>query len=142
MNRRCFNPKDRGYKNYGGRGIVVCKGWQSVENFANDMGAPPEGLSIDRIDNDGGYWCGHCDECARNNWPKNCRWTDWETQNRNHRSNHYITALGKTMTLVEWVGETRIPKNTIINRLKRGWSEEDAITKPVDRSKRRKASQQ
>ena len=127
-NKRCLDPNNKQYPDYGGRGITVCKGWQSVENFVADMGQPPQGLTIDRINNDGGYWCGHCEQCIANNWPKNCRWTDWETQNRNQRSNHYITALGKTMTVVEWVHETGIPKNTILNRLNRGWNEEKAVT--------------
>lgn len=138
MNRRCFNPEDIGYKHYGARGITVCTRWRSVENFIADMGQPPRRLSIDRVNNNGNYSCGQCDECAERGWPMNCRWETYSGQNRNQRRNHYITAQGQTRLLVEWVLETGIPKNTILNRLNRGWSEEDAISRPVDTDRRRK----
>ena len=70
---RCRNSKARDYKNYGGRGITVCERWDSFENFLNDMGLRPEGMSLDRIDNDKGYS------------KDNCRWADKTTQNRNQR---------------------------------------------------------
>lgn len=72
MIARCTNPNSKGYPHYGGRGITVCTSWlSSFENFYSDMGDRPEGMSIDRRDNDGNYD------------PSNCRWASSTTQNRN-----------------------------------------------------------
>lgn len=75
MKGRCYNNKNPEYKNYGARGIKVCKEWHSSSEFlawAHDSGYKP-GLSIDRIDVNGDY-------C-----PANCRWCDAHTQNANKR---------------------------------------------------------
>jgi hypothetical protein len=73
MRQRCFNPNNADYPNYGGRGITVCKRWNTFENFLADMGEPPRGKSLDRIDPDGHYE------------PGNCRWADFFEQSRNRR---------------------------------------------------------
>jgi hypothetical protein len=74
MKNRCDNPNSRDYKNWGGRGIKICKEWYSFNNFIKDMGMKPDKTySIDRINNDGNYE------------PSNCRWVDSKTQNNNRR---------------------------------------------------------
>jgi hypothetical protein len=74
MMQRCYNPKNRRYSSYGGRGIAVCVRWKSFENFISDMGLKPSAdLSIDRIDNDKGYS------------PDNCRWAT-RSQQQNNKS--------------------------------------------------------
>ena len=73
ISTRCNNQNSKDYKDYGGRGINVCKRWLKFENFLEDMGLKPEGLSIDRIDNNLGYF------------KENCRWASSLTQRRNQR---------------------------------------------------------
>jgi len=87
MKSRCYDPTDQAYVNYGGRGIGVCQGWlSSWKSYYEDIGDKPfPTATIDRIDNDGGYWCGHCDECIENGWPKNWRWATKAEQVDNRR---------------------------------------------------------
>jgi hypothetical protein len=73
MLQRCGNPKNPKYKDYGGRGITVCERWKKFENFFADVGEKPTGMSIDRIDNDLGYF------------PGNVRWTTSVEQSKNQR---------------------------------------------------------
>lgn len=84
---RCTNPNTRSYANYGGRGIAMCEGWTNdFMAFLADMGPRPSTAhSVDRRDNDGGYWCGHCGECVLSARPLNCRWVTHLTQARNKR---------------------------------------------------------
>ncbi len=76
MRNRCINPKDKAYKDYGGRGITVCEEWLDITNFIAWCEATHpniSGVSVDRINNDKGYS------------PENCRWADGTTQNINKR---------------------------------------------------------
>jgi hypothetical protein len=74
MKARCNNPKSTKYPNYGGRGITICDRWlESFQNFYADMGDMPEGRTLDRINNELGYY------------PENCRWATITEQNQNQR---------------------------------------------------------
>ncbi len=73
MKDRCLNPRSLAFPSYGGRGIVVCERWLSFENFLSDMGERPEGLSIERKDNNKGYF------------KENCKWATRSEQQKNKR---------------------------------------------------------
>ena len=73
MKARCTNEKHEQFKDYGGRGISICKRWDNFQNFLEDMGERPDGYTLDRIDVNGDYE------------PSNCRWLLAEEQNRNKR---------------------------------------------------------
>lgn len=129
---RCENPHDKGFKDYGGRGIYMCAGWHSFEHFIADMGRrPSQSHSIDRIDNAGGYTCGHCDDCLSRGAPANCRWANDVQQSRNRRSVRLLTIDGVAKTIPEWSEELKISESAIHSRLSMGWSDEDALTIPV-----------
>lgn len=73
MRSRCNNPNHSRYKDYGERGISVCKEWDDFYTFYLDMGDRPEGKTLDRLNNEGNY----CKE--------NCKWSTIKEQNRNSR---------------------------------------------------------
>lgn len=118
MKQRCFNPKNKGYKNYGARGILVCEEWvHSFTSFyewsmANGY---KQGLTIDRIDNNKNY-------C-----PENCRWTDRITQANNSRWNKHIIIDGKDDTLANWIRYFNTTPTKYYLRIKKGYSEQDAL---------------
>lgn len=87
MKERCTSPRATSFADYGGRGIRVCAGWaEFFESFLADMGPRPSlDHSLDRIDNDGNYSCGRCEECLANGWSMNCRWATRSQQARNRR---------------------------------------------------------
>lgn len=90
MRRRCSQPHRLDYKNYGARGIYVCKEWHnSFEAFYRDMGKRPPDHVLDRRDNDGPYS------------PENCHWVTRKQQERNKRSNRLVTINGETLTVAE-----------------------------------------
>jgi hypothetical protein len=74
MRQRCNNPNHATYSYYGGRGIKVCKRWDSFASFIADMGPCPSGFSIERVDNDGAYN------------PSNCVWIPMADQWKNRRA--------------------------------------------------------
>jgi len=114
---RCLNANNKDYYNYGERGIKVCLTWQdSFEVFLKDMGLRPSKLhSIDRIDNAKGYS------------KDNCKWATKKEQSRNKRSN--ITYMGECAVDASYrLGGC---KNLIYERLKRGFTLEDAFTQPI-----------
>jgi hypothetical protein len=91
MKERCDNPKAIRYKDYGGRGISYCERWEDFMNFLEDMGERPEGLAIDRIDNDGGYS------------KENCKWSTYSENCKNKERKNVCIESGLT-NLTEDIG--------------------------------------
>lgn len=93
MIRRCGSSSYDRFHRYGGRGITVCYRWRnSLQAFLADVGPRPSRRhSIDRKDNDGGYWCGKCSQCKRNKWPPNCRWATPKQQQNNRSNNRTVS---------------------------------------------------
>lgn len=117
MMSRCFNVSDKGYKNYGARGIRVYSDWiESPAGLFQHIGPrPSRNHSIDRVDNDGDYA------------PGNLRWATRPQQNRNRRDNKHIEWGGRSMCVTDWERETGL---SVARRLYRGWSVEEALTLP------------
>lgn len=115
---RCYNPNNRSYARYGERGIRMCEKWiNDFEAFLADMGPRPSANhSIDRIDVNGSYE------------PTNCRWADRRTQSRNRTSNRMVVFKGIEMPAAEVPRSVRVPYQTFLHRLDRGWSAEQAAT--------------
>ena len=124
MLARCNNKNHKFYKDYGGRGIKVCDEWLGTQGFirfnewANNNGYS-ENLTLDRIDNNKGYY------------PDNCRCVDWSTQANNKRGNIRYEYKGESHTIAEWARITGIKETTLSKRLK-NWSIEDALNKEVE----------
>lgn len=121
MRQRCRLPTIKGFKNYGGRGIAVCDRWQNFENFLVDMGERPPGMQLDRIDNELGYF------------PENCRWATPLQNANNRRSSRFIEVNGQRQTLSQWAAQLGVTRDVVRNRLLMGWTEEAAVTKPLNR---------
>jgi len=118
MLKRCQDPNRHNFYRYGGRGIKVCKRWEEFANFLADMGHAPNGLSLDRLDNDGDYE------------PGNCAWRTHMEQCYNKESTIRVTCFGETMTLKEWSERTGVPPKVIWNRISSKWETERALTQP------------
>ncbi len=119
MIARCCIPSASNYPYYGARGISVCARWRaSFESFLADVGTPPEGTSLDRIDNGGDYE------------PGNVRWASKREQARNTRRNHFIEYNGRRATLAEFAVEFGLCPIVLNKRLRRGWPVDVALTTP------------
>ncbi len=118
MRKRCMDERD---SRYGGRGIKVCERWlESFDNFLADMGERPEGMSIERNNNDSDYEA------------KNCRWATVKEQARNKRNNIVIEFDGRKMILQDWATYLGMDRRTLAWRLKAGWSLKKTLTKGID----------
>lgn len=129
MRGRCFDMKDKRYKNYGGRGITVCDEWRNdfqtfydyvskLEHFGE------EGYTLDRINNDGNYE------------PGNVRWATIEEQANNKTDNHYVEVNGEQMTLAQIMRITGAALGTIQDRIRRGWTSEYLLQPPISKHER------
>jgi len=121
IKQRCCNSNAARYYDYGGRGVTICDEWRySFQSFYDHIGPRP-GLdyTIDRIDNNGNYE------------PGNVRWTTRTAQNRNRRDNIVLTFKGKKQCVTAWAEETGISRETIRDRLGRGWSVNRTLSTPV-----------
>lgn len=122
MRNRCRNPRNPAYPDYGGRGITVCERWNSFENFLADMGKRPEGLTLERVDNERGYS------------PENCVWATPAAQAANRRNAVWLTWNGETLKLKEWAERTGLTVAAIrCRRRLLGWSVEKALSTPLCR---------
>jgi hypothetical protein len=116
--RRCYDPDYPQFSYYGGRGIDVCERWHDFGLFAQDVSPRPDGLSLDRIDNDRGYS------------PGNCRWADAHQQAQNRRSCVKLTVDGVTKTAAEWARIAGFNAATVIWRRRQGWPDKEAVFGP------------
>ena len=125
MKRRCEYPKDKRFKDYGGRGIKVCDRWKNdYATFKEDAikagyfeSEEYGACTLDRIDVNGDY-------C-----PENCRWVGMREQQNNRRNNNLVTYNGETKTVAQWARETGINAGTLYSRIERGWSPAKALGK-------------
>jgi len=129
MKTRCNNPRSVGHKNYGERQITVCSRWsESFSAFLSDMGPCPEGLSLEREDNDLGYS------------PSNCIWADMKTQSRNRRSVVQVSYRGQVMTLKEAAAAAGVPYSTVKSRRKAGFPASEWFVPRISSTKTKEAA--
>lgn len=123
MIRRCSDTKNTMYPRYGGRGIAVCERWLGESGFLNflaDMGEKPtKKHTLERVDNDQGYG------------PANCVWATKSEQAQNRNTTKLITVDGITRSQSEWDKSKGDSINIVGDRIRRGWSPEDAVVTPV-----------
>ena len=119
MRERCNYTQHKSYKYYGERGIKVCEHWNnefmSFYKWAIDTGYQ-DGLTLDRIDNNGNYE------------PTNCRWVTRKEQSINKRNNKWIEIDGVRKTLTDWCRYYNISPSTVWARINKGWNYLDALT--------------
>jgi hypothetical protein len=116
MRNRCNNTKNHNYHNYGGRGIKVCEYWNTFENFLRDMESTfKEGLTLDRIDVNSGYYL------------TNCRWASIEEQANNKRDSLKLFYRGEYYTEALLAKKTGVSRTTIQVRRNNGWSVEEMV---------------
>lgn len=122
MIQRCKSTNIKTRKSYLDKNIKVCDQWLKFENFYKDMGECPDGLTLERIDNNKGYS------------KENCKWASRKEQNRNKSQNIKITYNSKTQVLTDWAKELQISFSTLQARIqKMGWTIERSFTEKVNR---------
>lgn len=122
MIKRCGDPMDRRYADYGGRGISVCSEWvqdrYTFYQWCLDNGIA-DGLMLDRKDNNGPY-------C-----PENCKFSTGIEQANNTRKNVFLEWDGKLLTMSQWARELKIKPSIIQKRARLGWPAERILTQPI-----------
>lgn len=120
MRGRCKSKDPHKAKSYLDRGITFCKEWNDFNRFYEDMSPTwKPGLWLERINNNLSYS------------KENCRWATPTEQARNKTNNRILTVNGQSKTMSEWAEIKNIHVGTIFSRLKAGWSDEDAVNKPI-----------
>lgn len=117
MKQRCLNPNDRAYHHYGGRGIDVSNSWLSFDNFYSDMGDKPNGMTLERVDNNRGYS------------KENCVWATRKQQARNRRTTKFYTLGNETKSIQEWANTIGISHESMRKRIEK-WELQKALTHP------------
>ena len=112
MKQRCFNNNNLFY---GGRGISVCERWKVFDNFLADMGLCPDGLTSERIDNNGNYE------------PDNCKWATYTEQLNNRRNNVVLHYKGKSQTISQWAKELNIKESSVRHRIRKGMTHKESL---------------
>lgn len=123
MRERCYKQGHKSYKDYGGRGIIVCKEWNDdFMNFYNwamangyDENADFMQCTLDRINVNGNYE------------PSNCRWISIKEQCNNRRNNRYLEYRGEKHTIAEWSELLKMPQSAIRKRVELGWTDGQAL---------------
>lgn len=128
MHNRCYDPQCDSWEDYGGRGITICDRWfNNFRNFYADMGERPEGMEIDRQDNDGNYE------------PGNCRWATASQNARNKRTTVWVEYAGRTVSLAEAAELSGIHYETLRSRVNRGTVLFQKL-RPVDHPRHKKGT--
>jgi hypothetical protein len=112
MKDRCLNQRSKDFASYGARGIKVCQEWiDSFETFYMDMGEKPKGMSIDRINNNLGYF------------KENCRWATRSEQQKNKSNSCFWLVHGNVYeTLQDAADVYKVKKQTIVKWVD-GWND-------------------
>jgi hypothetical protein len=126
MLHRCYDPDNKRYQDYGGRGIRVCNQWlndrYSFYRWCVANGIQPN-LQIDRKDNDGPYS------------PENCKFSTRLEQANNTRKNRRLQWRGESLTLAQWARKLGVRQQALSHRVERGWTVERIFQQPYRRSR-------
>lgn len=135
MKQRCLNQRHKHYDRYGGRGITICPRWlegdgisNGFECFLEDMGSRTDGLTLDRIDNDGPYS------------PFNCRWATRARQISNRSVTRRVFVNGDHLSLTEACQRLGVDRKRVASRIDRGMPAEMALMHPMGKHFNKRAS--
>lgn len=129
MLNRCYRKTDISYKNYGGRGVYICDFLrQHPKNLLVVLGHRPDGLSLDRIDNEGNYTCGTCRDCLNDGSGMNIKWSTQKEQVKNKRNSRIVVLGGEKLSLKEISERYPISYNRLVGRWVSGFRDESILT--------------